>query len=478
MGWLLADVPAGGRRTKLPVHAGFTLVEVLVVRGLTGDRSMESLSRNSRFGGQADFQRSRAGFTWVELLVVIGILGFLVAMLLPTIRNAREAARRSQCNCNLKQIGLGLQTYADVNKSFPYDALWGRYPNSERAGVNGNDEQLAYHFPWSFMILPQIEQVPLYNAVNKRLPIWNQSQEFGTAGVPKTAPPLYFGYTQSQQVPSYRCPSDGTFTGPGDLPSKCMWFNYAGSVGVGFYSAVAKADQPGESETAAPLATRGMFAFNEPAGFGMITDGTSNTICVAEVTAASVAAPVARGGTTYNTSLSGDLVFAADAPQPLPPDWKLPRAGTVWSPPPLAAGGAGKPRMNLRAAPGGTMMVPMVFRSATVAFTEKITGTGPCSAGIYTAAQGGPCGVATGKGTAGFEFGGMVGQSPIVGIAPLYNAIYSPNSNWPGPSGNHPGIILVAFADGHTSQIQENIAFNIWASLNTRQGGEKINGDF
>lgn len=437
---------------------------------------MKSLWIHSCFCPHANSRRPRSAFTFVELLVVIMIIGFLIAMLLPATRGARESARRSQCNCNLKQIGLGLQTYADLNKSFPYDALWGQYPNDEQAGITENTQQRPYHYPWSVMILPQIEQAPFYNAINKRLPIWNQSQEHGSGGVPKTVPPLYFGYAQSQQIPPYRCPSDGSFTGPQDLPHKCMWTNYAGSVGVGFYGAVAKVDEPGESETTAPPAARGMFAFNEPATFGTITDGTSNTIAVAEVTAESMAAPVVFGGKTYNTSLADDLVVAAGSRQPLPPEWKLPDGDGAWSPPPLATGGAGATRLALSAS--GRPQVPMVFRSAMVALTEKVTGTGPCSAGIYTAAQGGPCGMATGKGPTGFELGGTVRQSPIVGIAPLYNALYSPNSNWPGPSSNHPGIVLVVFGDGHTSQIQNGIAFEVWASLNTRQGGETIEGDF
>ncbi|HQU45688.1 MAG TPA: hypothetical protein PK867_22935, partial [Pirellulales bacterium] len=181
----------------------------------------------------------------------------------------------------------------------------------------------------------------------------------------------------------------------------------------------------------------------------------------------------------YNTSLNADLVFEADAPQPLPPDWKLPGPGTTaWSPPALAASGTGKQRSKLLSAPGSTTPVPMVFRASMIAFTETVTGTGPCSAGMYTAAQGGPCGVATGKGLAGFEFGGVIGPSPIAGIAPLYNALYSPNSNWPGPDSFHPGIVMAVFGDGHTSQIYHGIAFSVWASLNTRQGGEAIEGDF
>ena len=441
---------------------------------------MEWLFAKRRFHWCANARPARAALTVIEVVVVLAFVIVIGAGLtIPAVQAAREAARRSQCNNNLKQIGLGLQTYADINKSFPYDAMWGQFPNNDQTDLSGKTHQETYHFPWSVIILPQLaSRPPGFDPIDKRLPIWNQSQEYGSGGVVKTMRPLYFGYLQSQQVPPYRCPSDGSFTGPQDLPGQCMWTNYAGSVGVGFYRAVAKADEPGESETTAPPRVRGMFAFNEPASFAMIKDGTSNTIAVAEVTAISTATPTAMGGKTYNTNLADDLIVAADDPQPLPPDWKLSPDDEVWSPPPLVAGGAGQPRKNLRSNATGATNVPMVFRSAMVALTESVTGTGACSAGIYTAAQGGPCGVATGKGPAGFELGGFVGQAPIVGIAPLYNALYGPNSNWPGPDSNHPGIILAVFADGHTSQIQNGVAFSVWASLNTREGSETIEGDF
>jgi len=90
------------------------------------------------------------GFTLVELLVVIAIIGVLVALLLPAVQAAREAARRSSCSNNLKQIGLGLHNYHDTILSFPPG--WIDHPTT-------NAEQWG----WSALMLPYIEQGPLYD---------------------------------------------------------------------------------------------------------------------------------------------------------------------------------------------------------------------------------------------------------------------------------------------------------------------------
>src|SRR5215212_10372863 len=89
--------------------------------------------------------QSRPAFTLVELLVVIAIIGVLVALLLPAVQAAREAARRMQCQSNLKQIGVGLHTYSDIYKSLP---------TGQQAPVS--------HANWRVLLFPYLERESLF----------------------------------------------------------------------------------------------------------------------------------------------------------------------------------------------------------------------------------------------------------------------------------------------------------------------------
>ncbi len=109
---------------------------------------------------------ARKGFTLVELLVVIAIIGILIALLLPAVQAAREAARRAQCSNNMKQLGLGLHNYHDVHKSLPFSWMVdmpGPSPFNMNAQV------------WSIVILPFIEQQPLWDQYDSRFPPFDQT---------------------------------------------------------------------------------------------------------------------------------------------------------------------------------------------------------------------------------------------------------------------------------------------------------------
>ena len=146
--------------------------------------------------GRSSHSRS-GGFTLVELLVVIAIIGVLVALLLPAVQAAREAARRAQCVNNLKQIGLALHGYHDAHKKLPRATVYGS-PTGEIAA-----------YPWTQLIYPYMEQQPLHDALedvlqmhvtrapnNHLRPLWNSSFR-------SLLEPLI-----TQRVETFICPSD------------------------------------------------------------------------------------------------------------------------------------------------------------------------------------------------------------------------------------------------------------------------------
>ncbi len=100
-------------------------------------------------------KRQKSGFTLVELLVVIAIIGILVALLLPAVQAAREAARRMSCGNNLHQIGIALHNYHDTYKSFPPAAIWKREKNGPGSAYAGAGSHRNY--TWIALILPFME---------------------------------------------------------------------------------------------------------------------------------------------------------------------------------------------------------------------------------------------------------------------------------------------------------------------------------
>jgi prepilin-type N-terminal cleavage/methylation domain-containing protein/prepilin-type processing-associated H-X9-DG protein len=205
------------------------------------------------------------GFTLVELLVVIAIIGVLVALLLPAIQAAREAARRSQCANNLKQLGLAVQMHHDAKKAFP-------------TGRNATDTRSV---SWAYYLLPYMEQQAMFTAYQKGLEV----HELGNAMTFRTPVPTMF-------CPSRRAPAadsdfdnnDGLATVDPEAAGKAAPGDYAANAGDEDFNGDAErlpsglgavGDQFDPVDTG-PIFTRSKI--NER----QVTDGLSNTFVIGE----------------------------------------------------------------------------------------------------------------------------------------------------------------------------------------------------
>lgn len=206
-------------------------------------------------------RRRTDGFTLIELLVVIAIIAILIALLLPAVQQAREAARRSTCKNNLKQLGLALHNYHETHKMFPPGTIQGG------GGTPFSSPQ------WTYLlhhILPFIDQVPYYKTimVNPTLPEpWAASWPASVQGV---------------AIPVFLCPSDGK-GGATCAGSNLGNFNdITKSNYLGIFSGLNDGFAHTYNSTPGPIAQRALFGLNQGRRISDITDGTSNTLAMAE----------------------------------------------------------------------------------------------------------------------------------------------------------------------------------------------------
>ncbi len=209
--------------------------------------------------------RLRRGFTLIELLVVIAIIGVLIALLLPAVQSAREAARRAQCTNNLKQVGIALQSYHDQQGSFPIGVqYYGSWDTSCAFQASGHS--------LFTLILNQMEGNTVYNAINFNFAAGGGAQYGVTPGRVNSTALL-------TRVNSYICPSEASEQIPYQIPAQSnnpySWSSYAGMAGTydiirWWYGC------PNEIEPT------GMFGKNFSYKISDNTDGTSNTIYVGE----------------------------------------------------------------------------------------------------------------------------------------------------------------------------------------------------
>lgn len=204
--------------------------------------------------------RERQGFTLIELLVVIAIIAILIALLLPAVQQAREAARRSQCTNNLKQIGIAFHNFQDVYGYLPRGARDG-HPETEPFDFCCR-ARTKEGFAWSYWILPQMDQANVFNLVNEGedpAPGVNAYNP-GEDRVARTA------------IPAFYCPTRRFPTPHG---SNFYRVDYAGNAGERTTAALRAGGNDGRTGV---VTQTGRFKMRVE----QITDGSSNTIMVAE----------------------------------------------------------------------------------------------------------------------------------------------------------------------------------------------------
>ena len=228
----------------------------------------------------ARLRKSRRGFTLIELLVVIAIIGVLIALLLPAVQAAREAARRAQCSNNLKQMGLALHNYESSQGSYP-PGMFGQSLNDASPCTSVNS-----HTMFS-MMLPYMELGTISNSINFSLPAFGRTVSSSGASDAWAA---YQATAFLTKVSSYLCPSDqwprqdfrqlsSILASPGRnaySPTsyagvagtvECLWYGYWGTTSMQYCEAITP---------------NGMFGKNYTFKPADCQDGTSSTLYVGE----------------------------------------------------------------------------------------------------------------------------------------------------------------------------------------------------
>lgn len=205
-----------------------------------------------------------AGFTLVELLVVIAIIGVLIALLLPAVQQAREAARRSQCVNNLKQHGLGLHNFHDTYGRLPPGTTNNRAPF-------GTAPNRRWGTGWMVHLLPYVELGNVYDKIDLS-EHWNGGSHSDACGEDAGSP--VFGI--------YECPS-ASVSNDQSNSIKTMIADYIAIAGVlNGFAGVSGANE-NVVDDVGNASMNGVLYYNSKTNFAHVTDGTSNTMMVSEV---------------------------------------------------------------------------------------------------------------------------------------------------------------------------------------------------
>jgi prepilin-type N-terminal cleavage/methylation domain-containing protein len=273
----------------------------------------------------------KRGFTLIELLVVIAIIAVLIALLLPAVQQAREAARRSQCKNNLKQIGLALHNYHETFSVFPYGGE-----------ISKNQTGLV-------MLLPYLDQAPLYNTLNFNAAMGKWYNQTTTGPTPATAAVNLAAARVRMNV--FLCPSDN---GNPTLSDDATYYgcstssatpSYKSSYGLSTYTAFTrlKTDPQYSPWTTQAQTVRALFGWDSKSQIRDVVDGTSNTVAASETTLEIYNGRTGPWSCTH--WVGGPLVEFAQAPN----QWWLAPYASAQNPSPGIPG-----RLQSWAMPGST----------------------------------------------------------------------------------------------------------------------------
>jgi prepilin-type N-terminal cleavage/methylation domain-containing protein/prepilin-type processing-associated H-X9-DG protein len=371
--------------------------------------------------------RCPAGFTLIELLVVIAIIAVLIALLLPAVQAAREAARRAQCTNNLKQLGLAVHNYLSQQNTFP--PLVENISNAvSTLGLDPNS--FAWPLDWSAALLPQLEQQPLFDALNWSFAGGDFTPNFANSTVMYT------------KVATMLCPSENMKI-PSITPH--AYKNYVANVGgppvVFAWTGIMVPMQPSPNNS--PGQATG-YTNNNCGSFGVesVTDGSSNTAMFSETLLGS--GPAANTVTLSNAQRPTTYLFPSG--------------------------------LNLAVDQGPT------------AATAALNFVGTCKTLPGTTAAFGTLPPANGNVWISGNTGStMIWDSYNHFLPP--NSLGCDNQNdgntggyasvqdgFP-PSSNHPGGVNMVMGDGHVQFIKNTIGLQTWWALGTRNGAEIIGSD-
>lgn len=375
--------------------------------------------------------RSSRGFTLVELLVVIAIIGVLVALLLPAVQAAREAARRTQCVNNVKQMALGAANYESAKKTFPPGRLYPDWTKNgavqDSYGAYGGVSQTASDktgfYSVHIRLLPYMEQANVYNMIN-----FNVGQIFAM-----TNNVNYNAYATAQGL--FICPSD-PFTDR-IISENNYRANFGGSTmyaGAAGYNKNKDIDQI--SSDGFPSRGNGAFSIgDEGLRAGEYTDGLSNTAFFSERTKGS----------------------GADAATGLP----------------------GKSDLVTSPARDANLSTRDAQFNACLTYVPKADSFNMMSMGRWLAGS---------DFSNGWPFAGYINTQYNHVAPPNWQGqdcgTYTSTPDTPGEHAivsarsDHAGSVVSAFGDGHTAIINDSIDIAVWRALGSRNGEEAIDGQY